>query len=297
MSVDFRLIDFNYPFQSGVALSASSEDTEFPATNMARFLRGKTWRSSGSFNITASNNKIDFRETGAGPEITATLTIGIFSLSALLVEIKTQMEAETLNARTYTITQSAISGRWTIAGSVFLELLFGTGTNVATSIHSDIGFSGVDHTGSTFTSVQKFRFWRVKVVDPQIPNLYVEIHKIILGKDVDLTRIPDNGFSIDTEDLSKVIENDFGNQFVDEFPRIRGLSFNMNILEYSVKTQLDTIFKRVGNRTPIFIVLDTLGELFNKDDIAIYGRMGKDLNFGHIVRGNFKGAISVRESF
>jgi len=374
MSVDFRIIDFNFPFQSNVALSATSEDTEFPATNVSKFIRGKAWRSSGSFVITTANNKLDFRETNLGPEITATLTIGIFSLSALLVEIKTQMDAETLNARTYTITQSATSGKWTIAGSVFLELLFASGTNVANSIHSDIGFSGVDHTGSTsyvgsttaihteeglvidiktqeavdtfalvfdpeigikfseqavltlqanhanewssppvsialtvdntfqivthyFTSDQSFRFWRVKIVDPQNANLYVELHKIILGKDVGLTRIPDNGFKINKLDLSVVTTNDFGNQFVDEFPQMRSLEFDMNIVPYAVKTALDEIFRRVGNRTPIFIVLDTLAELFDKNDIAIYGRLGKNSDFDHIVAGNFKTSVIVREAF
>ena len=373
MSVDFRFIDFNYPFQSNVALTATSENTEFPATNAGNEIRGNTWRSTGSFIIDSTNNAIDFKESGAGPEANATIVSGTFSVSGLAAAVKVALEAVSPNGRTYTVSQSASSGKWTITGSVFLELLYLTGTNTATSVDSTLGFTKVDHTGATtytgsktalhteeglvidiktqeevdtfaavfdpfigikfsegatlnlqanhanewssppvdislaidnqyqiithfFTSSQSFRFWRVKIVDPQNAYLYVELGTLILGKSTDLLRIPDNGFNLITRDQSKIIRNEFRNEYVDEFPQFRTLRFNMNVFEYATKQLIDTLYRRVGNRTPVFVALDTAEDLFDKDDIAIYGRMLASQDFKHVVKGVFGTKMEISET-
>lgn len=148
MSVDFRIIDFNYVFQSNVTLAPSSEDVDFPASNLRNFLRSKVWRTTGTYVIVAgANDKLNFEDVAA-TELTATLTAGTFTATTLAAEIKTQMEAVGVN--TYTITFGS-DGRWTIATSGgFLTLLW-AGTDAATSVGPSIGWvsGSLDDTGST----------------------------------------------------------------------------------------------------------------------------------------------------
>lgn len=145
---DFRFIDYNYPFQDNVAISATSENPNFPASNIGKEHRSKTWRSSGYFVIDSTNNKIDFKEASLGSELTATITEGSYSKDTLAAEIKSQLES--VGVETYTVTISSSTGLWTIStGGAYLDLLFSTGSNVANSIRSVIGFAGSDYTGST----------------------------------------------------------------------------------------------------------------------------------------------------
>jgi hypothetical protein len=149
MATEFRILDYNYMFQSNVDITATSQQASFPASNVSEYIRAKSWRSNGNYTITTSNNKLDFQETALGPEITAVLAVGSYTSSTLCTEIKTQLEAETLNTRTYTVTFSSLTGKFTITGQTFLSLLFATGSSSASSVASSIGFSASDYTGGT----------------------------------------------------------------------------------------------------------------------------------------------------
>lgn len=107
--------------------------------------------SSFSYGITVttgSNDKIDF-ETSASAEVTATLTPGYYSLTTIAIEVaRAMIEADPTH--TYTITVNRSNSRITITTSFsYLTLLFGTGTNAATSAASLLGFTGTDKSGAT----------------------------------------------------------------------------------------------------------------------------------------------------
>ena len=373
MSVDFRFVDFNYPFQSSVAITSTSEDVNFPAINAGKEFRSKAWRSSGYYEITDSNNKIDFKELGVGPEITATIINGNYDATGLALAIKTAFEA--VGAETYTISFAVGSGLWTVSTTgAFLSLLFSTGTNASSSVRNAIGFGLNDFTGGTvyggafislhtfervvfdikttepidtfaalwdpsegnglsqeaviklkgnhsanfdsplvditlsiddtfnqathfFTEDQNYRFWAIEIVDPKNPNLYVELGTIILGKTATFTRIPSNGFKYTEVDNSKLISNDYRNQYVDLFPTHRELDFDINILDYAQVQVLEDIYRRVGIQTPVFVALDVGETMFDKDNFAIFGRMEKKLNFRHVVTQYFRTKFKITESF
>lgn len=374
MSTYLRILDYNYPFKENVDIFASSENADFPATNVGHEFRSKVWRSSGYFVVTSSNNKINFKESGGGPELTATVTVGNYGVTTLRAAVKSAMEAVTANARTYTVTQSAVTGKWTIAGSTFLSLLFSTGTNAATSLRDVIGFSSNDFTGSTsytgpktaihteegividlqsaeeidtlalvfdpragiklsngatvtlqasasnawttplysqsltvdntwsivtlyLSTAQEYRYWRIKIVDPENANLYVELGTVMLGKARDIGRCPDNGFEVKYLEQSKIERNAYGNEYVDVYPVKRSLAFNFNILDYTVKKSIEESFALVGNREPIFVMLDPTEVLFDKDDFAVYGKYDKDVAFKHIIRNYFSSGINIEEVF
>jgi hypothetical protein len=91
--MQLRIIDFNYPFQDATTVTGSSEDSEFPASNLKAAIRGKVWRSSGTFVITAgSNDKINFKESGGGAERTGTVAAGTYTSTTLAAAIKAAME-------------------------------------------------------------------------------------------------------------------------------------------------------------------------------------------------------------
>jgi hypothetical protein len=148
MSVDFRFVDFNYPFKDNVAITATSEDVNFPVTNAGDPIRGRVWRSSGYFEITNSNNTIDFKESALGPELNATVATGKYSVSELETAIKNGLESG--GSQIYTVAFNSNTGTWSITtDGAYLDILFSTGSNVLSSIRDDIGFSDIDYSGNT----------------------------------------------------------------------------------------------------------------------------------------------------
>lgn len=104
------------------------------------------------YEISSLNRSLDFN--AGGPTLQATLKFGFYSLSSLMIEIKRAMEEVDL-VNKYTISASrtvngGLENRVTIAtnGST-LNLLFGTGPRVISSVASLIGFASTDRTGST----------------------------------------------------------------------------------------------------------------------------------------------------
>lgn len=151
MSLGFltRIVDYNYPFQANVAISATSEDPEFPSSNFRSYIRSKKYRSTGFFVIDSTNLKLDFQEVLAGPQLTATIAAGSYTPTTLAAAIVTAMQAA--GTKLYSASFSATTGLWTIAttNGTYLKLLSNTGTNVATGIWSTIGFdTAADYSGA-----------------------------------------------------------------------------------------------------------------------------------------------------
>lgn len=143
-----KLITSNFAVDSVTSISASSENANFPTSNLKHDFRSKTWRSSGTFIVDSSNNKIDFKDSGGGSELTATLTSGTYSVSGLESEVESQMAS--VGASTYTCSYSESTGKWTLSsdGAAF-ELLNSSGTNVGSSLLvNSLGFASTDKTGA-----------------------------------------------------------------------------------------------------------------------------------------------------
>lgn len=150
---ELRFLDYNYAFEDEASVTASSSDSEFPVANLKHYTRSKVWRSSGNFVIDTTNNKIDFKESGGGSQLTATLTAGSYTPSTLAAEVKAQMDAA--GAETYTVAYSSATGKFTIASTgSYLSILWSSGTNNSTDAGTVLGFDATaDSTGAlTYTS-------------------------------------------------------------------------------------------------------------------------------------------------
>lgn len=147
--MEFRIVDYNYAFQSNIGLTASSADTSFPVTNLRSHIRSKAFRTKGFWRIDSTNNKLDFKDAIAGGEKTATIASGDYTTPTLMAAaIDTALEAA--GAHDYTVTFSSTTGVWTIASNNSeFELLWSSGTNTATTIGAEIGFDiTTDYTGA-----------------------------------------------------------------------------------------------------------------------------------------------------
>lgn len=107
------------------------------------------------YQISEFNASLDFRIAPGGPVVLATLKRGFYSLTGLMIEISRAMRAAD-PFRIYEITADR-----TVAGGLehrvrietdgtHLELLFGSGPRVASSVGPLLGFSAADRTGALF---------------------------------------------------------------------------------------------------------------------------------------------------
>lgn len=371
MSEQFRILDRNYAFQEDCTITPSSEDPNFPASNLKKFLRSKVWRSAGSFQITTSNQKIDFKESGMGPQLTATIPVGFYTVSDLEDAIKAQMEL--VGAETYTASYSALTGRWTIASAgSYLDLLFSSGTNVASSLGPSIGYLVSDLTGSLtytgakvaihtaervvfdmgvttgidsvallfdpmvdpkfsdsavlkieasatnswgsppvsqtltvdtdwraalhfFTSTQSYRYWAVTIIDPQNPNLYVELSKVILAFATQLSQVPQAGFGHNVSDQSKSQTTPYGHKYSDLYPMLHTQTFTYEFLPDADVQTLQKMYEVLGETVPIALALDPGEECFDKERFFIYGTMKGDFKMKHRFTTYFDVPLTVEE--
>jgi hypothetical protein len=110
------------------------------------------------YEITELNSSLDFKNTSGGSTLLATLNLGFYSLTALMIEIQRAMQvADPDNNYSITANRNVAGGlenRVTIATTTgtYLDLLFGSGPRVSSSIASLIGFQNSDQTGAlTYT--------------------------------------------------------------------------------------------------------------------------------------------------
>lgn len=145
-----------------------------------------------------------------------------------------------------------------------------------------------------FESPISYRYFRIKIIDVNNAYGYVSIGKIILGNAEQIQNC-DNGFTFSYSDNSKVTQNDFGVEYVDQYPILKNLSMDFSIIEAGESILLQDIYKRVGTNYPVFIVLDETDLIFNKDLYFIYGKFQAQFQLQHLVKSYFNTQLTVRE--
>lgn len=128
--------------------------------------------------IDSSNNKIDFKKTSGGSVLTATLTAGTYTPSALATHVATQMTTAA-SGPTITGSYSAITKKFSFvtdaAGSTTLLPLFATGTNQAQSAHKLLGYDDEDIAAATTHTSTYIQGGIARLIEP------IKIHKANAG--------------------------------------------------------------------------------------------------------------------
>ena len=96
------------------------------------------------YNIDANNKFFNFDEGGG--ELTAELTEGTYTLTEILVNLKTALDA--VGTDTYSVTVDRSNRKITIASTGTFSILLGTGTQKGTSPYVLLGFTGTSDTAS-----------------------------------------------------------------------------------------------------------------------------------------------------
>ena len=264
MSVDFRIIDFNFIFQDNVVLTPSTEDSNFPASNLKKFFRSKVWRTTTA----ATTQTLD-------------------------IDLKTEEEIDSFCM----FFDPVLKNRFTEDAVVKLQA---SATALFTSPPVDVTIS-IDDDNETFshffTTDQAYRFWRVTITDTTNPDGFLEVPKMFLGRKIQISKVPQTGFQMTQSDLSRTDTSLFGHEFKDVFPIRKGFNFN---LIHMTKAQAEELFKsfiRSGNVLPVVIEVDAQEALFDKDRFLMYGRYLPQLQSQHLIREFLNHNISFLEAF
>lgn len=262
MSCEFRIMDFNYVWQPGTDLSASSSDASFPVSNLKDQIRGSTWRSTS---VDDQSVVIDIKTIEAIDSVVLVFDpmIGIKLTEG--VDLRIQANA------TNNWSSPAVNQTLTI----------------------DNNYSIASH---YFATDQSYRYWRVFIDDPSNGYGYIELSNIILTKATQLTQNPNNGFGVKRLDRSKALSTEYGHQYNDIYPTLKAFTFDYDVLTESDIETLNLVFERVGSVRCIAVDLDSQAEVFDKDRFFIYGKFKSELNDKHKVFSYFDSGFTVEET-
>ena len=259
-----RILDHNYVFDPSVVISGySSQDSEFPTTNLRKHSPAKVWRTTG---ITSQNVTFDLLALDPGIDSVAIVfdpTDGCKFTDSAVVKVQASVDN------------------------------FST-TSVDVTLAFDSEFGVFTH---FFTSAQNYRYWRFTFTDSTNPNTYLEIGKLILSASTKLSQMPEQGFKWSEKDGTEIQRNEYGVEFFDVYPSQRFGSFQFRLLPEADKNLLRDIFRRCGKVTPIAIALDPLQAfLSNKDEHFIYCRLNNDFDAKQAFSTFFDIDLEVREA-
>jgi hypothetical protein len=98
------------------------------------------------YEINADALYLDFKE-GAGPELSATVAIGSYSLEEAAVAAATALTAA--GSQTYTASVDRTTRKITVSAASAFTLLVSSGSHAGTSAYGVLGFSGADTSSAT----------------------------------------------------------------------------------------------------------------------------------------------------
>lgn len=174
--------------------SVSSEDSDFPASNLYDDLpRSLTWRSAGYFEVTSANKVIRFEETASTP-LTATIAESNYtSDSAFFTAVKAALDSA--GASTYTVSRDSTTKKIKITsdgggGGGVLNLLWTDGATTAADL---LGFDdAADDTGALTYTADNIRIHTSEYIEWDLgassnPDVFVAIGKRSTGVNVSPT--------------------------------------------------------------------------------------------------------------
>lgn len=142
---------------------------------------------------------------------------------------------------------------------------------------------------------ESYRYWRLKIVDPENVHLYVSLGVVVLGKADEVITWTSNGFTCGFRDLTKIQETDFGQSYADLAPKLKSMSMNFDVLSNEEQEALISLFQKVGVGKQIFVSLDP-NESRLLSDYFIYGRLNSPLGMRHQSLSYFSTSLEIVET-
>lgn len=201
-------------------------------------------------------------------EATLTITTGAanaqFPISNIKIDTTTKKFRSTGNTVVFTVDllQTRDIDTFAIVGDTTTGLGV-TAVSIKTSVTNDFSLStsipitlnSEFNIGYEFITEVSHRYVQVTLTGN---GSYAEISNIFIGSKLNL---PLNSFSIQSfryrhDDLSSVVSNDYGQQFINVLPYRKRLVGTMEYCTQSEVDELDTMFLSKGRHLPLWIILD-----------------------------------------
>lgn len=147
-------------------LTATSELSAFPATNVANSSRSRVHKTGGYFEITTSNQNLYIDD---GSPKTVAITVGSYTTgAALATQIQTDLNSAS-SGWTVTYDLSGSTYKFTLANTGSVDIVL---SSTANAIWDTIGFTGTtDRTGTSFLADEQrnhsFERWVIDLGAPQ----------------------------------------------------------------------------------------------------------------------------------
>lgn len=257
-----RLLDYSYPFDTSVGLTASTAATAFPVTNLRKFHRGRVWRTTSS---TAQSLVMDLK------------TAEEIDMFVILFEKDSDVAFH--SGQTLKI-QASATNVWTAPP-----------VDVALSLDNELGVLS-----KFWTTAQEYRYWRLYMDDPLSGYGYFEVPKVFLGKGTQLSQPPSIGFKAKEKDQSKIVDTDYGVEYSDGYPGRRYMGFDFKALTDSDRRTMREMYERLGKVKPLLSVLDPDQEIFvDKDEYILYAYLNDDYDATQEFYTYFNMSLELRE--
>ena len=249
---------------------------------------------TGSHTATSCGSTLGFDTTADSTGATSYTgaAIAIHTEESLVIDLRTTEDIDSFAM----IFDKMLGNQFTPEAVLKLQ---GNATNYWTAPAVDVTMSfDEDYSLVTYlaAAVSTYRYWRLKIVDPRNPNLYVEIPKLWLTKATQLTQVPSLGWTLKSTDRSVEQNTQYGHRYSDNYPSLRTLEFSYPFMSAADLATLEAIFERVGTVSPVFLSLDGQASLFDKDRFFVYGYLNKDFKRTHAFYSNFNSGISFEEA-
>ncbi len=243
-----RLMNVNYCTETATVVTASSANTNFPASNLKTPFRSKRWRSTG---VTSESVVFDMVTTEAIDSV---------------VVLWSKEDGIRLSETAVVRIQANATNVWTTPA-----------VNEVITINNDYVLGS-----HYFSTDQSYRYWRVLVQDPSNPLGFVELGVVWLGKSIAIENAQ-NGFKYELVDKSKTSTTDFGHVYVDEYPLTAAIEFTYQNMDYDSVQILENAYRTNGTRKPVMVLIDPEETVFNKDHFAVYGKFKNSFGIQHVT--------------
>ncbi len=241
MADTLRLVR-DYTSFSDVDFTASTEDSEFPATNLADQLRSKVWRTTS------------------------------VSSQSVIVDLQSQEEADSFAVFFRANQPVKLTGGATIkvegnASADFTSPLF------STTVTLDTDNLVISH---FLTSSESHRYWRLFIDDPGNPYGHLEVSKFVVGKSEKFTGVT-RGFKWSNIDASKTQRTAFGQMYSDVLPVRKRFEFELPLEDFSNFERAINFYGLVGKTEGFLTALDPEEAIWGeKDRFLLWGNFSSD---------------------
>lgn len=261
---------------SASSIVATSEASGHLVTETQNDFKVKTWRST----------------TLATQTITITWAAGQ-ALGGLGLPFNNLILNSTVQVKLYTLSGDVVAVLDT--GAITVTHAYDPPVGFST-IGSDSFAVGGGNYFSTFFTETTAQKVEIIITSSGNPDGYIELSRIVLGKEVTFAIGVDKGITYGYSDSTKVVTTDAGDSLADRGVTTKSLKFSLSTMPAADKTIMHNLVRRVGNAIPVYIsVFPSATDAEELINSQIYGRFKGSFSSSLFLHGFYRTSIAIEE--